>query len=61
MSLDQMLSLALPRNPDIRAQRARVIAAEVELDRARLEVVQKIIDYRKRMESVASFGIGMKA
>jgi len=50
MSLDEMLSLSLRNNPDIRAQRARVMAAEADLDKTRLEVVQKTIDYRKRLQ-----------
>jgi hypothetical protein len=49
MSLDRMLSLALRHNPDVRAHRARVIAAEAELDRTRLQVVQKVIVYRKNL------------
>ncbi len=47
-SLDQMLTIALKHNPDVRAARARLLAAEAELDRTRLTVLQKIIAYRER-------------
>lgn len=48
MSLDQMLTAALQHNPDVRAARAMLLAAEAELDRTRLTVLQKIIAYRER-------------
>lgn len=47
-SLDQMLTIALKHNPDIRAARAKLLAAEAEVDRTRLTVLQKIIAYRER-------------
>lgn len=47
-NLETMLSLAVQHNPEIRAARARVIAAEAELDRTQLEVLQKIIAFRDR-------------
>jgi len=47
-SLDQMLTVALQHNPDVRAARAMLLAAEAELDRTRLSVLQKIIAYRER-------------
>ncbi len=55
MSLDRMLSLALQHNPDVRAARANIIAAEAELDRTRLAVVQKIIAYRERWNHEQAF------
>lgn len=47
-TLDQMLSIALKHNPDVRAARAKLMAAEAELDRTRLTVLQRIIAYRER-------------
>lgn len=48
LSLDQMLTIALQHNPDVRAVRAKLLAAEAELDRTRLTVLQQIIAYRER-------------
>jgi len=53
MSFDEMLSRAMRNNPDIRAGRARVIAAEAELDQTRLNVLHKIADYRIRWKERA--------
>lgn len=46
-SLEEMLTIALKHNPDIRAGEAKLRAAEAELDRTRLEVVQKITAFRQ--------------
>ena len=51
ISLAKMLSIALQSNPDIRAARAKTQAADAELDRARLEVVQKIIAFREKWQT----------
>jgi len=51
ISLEQMLSIALQSNPDIRAAQAKAQAADAELDRTRLEVVQKIIAFREKWQT----------
>ena len=51
ISLEQMLSIALKSNPDIRAAQAKAQAADAELDRTRLEVVQKIIAFRAKWQA----------
>ena len=48
LSLDEMLTIALQHTPDVRAARAKLLAAEAELDRTRLTVLQQIIAYRER-------------
>jgi hypothetical protein len=51
ISLEEMLAVALKYNPDIRAADARLRAAEADLDRTRLEVVQKIIAFRQAWQA----------
>ena len=51
ISLEEMLSIALQSNPDIRAASAKAQAADAELDRTRLEVVQKIIAFREKWQT----------
>ena len=48
VSLDQMLTVAMKHNPDIRAAQATLLAADAELDQTRLTVLQTIIAYRQR-------------
>ena len=50
-SLQQMLEIALKHNPDVRAAEAQLLVAEAELDRTRLDVVQKIVAYRDRWQT----------
>lgn len=48
VSLQEMLAIALKRNPNVRAAEAKVLLVEAELDRTRLEVVQKLIAFREK-------------
>ena len=50
-TLQQMLDIALEHNPDVRAADAQVRVSEAELDRTRLQVVQKIVAYRERWKT----------
>lgn len=50
-SLEEMLTIALKNHPDVRAAEARVHATEADLDRTRLDVVQKISAFRNRWQS----------
>ncbi len=45
-SLEEMLAIALQHNPDIQAAKAKLQAAEAELDRTRLGVVRNVTAYR---------------
>ncbi|MFV2067787.1 MAG: heavy metal-binding domain-containing protein [Pirellulales bacterium] len=58
ISLEEMLSIALQSNPDVRASQAKSQAAEAELDRTRLEVVQKIIAFREKWQTRRAEVIG---
>ena len=49
-SLDEMLAAALKGNPDIRVAEAKVHEAEAELDRVRLQVMQKVISLRPSVD-----------
>jgi outer membrane protein TolC len=49
-SLQEMLAIALKHNPEVRAASAKVRAAEADLDRTRLEVVQKLIAFREKWQ-----------
>src|SRR6516162_5905893 len=50
-SLDEMLAAALKGNPDIRVAEAKVHEAEAELDRIRLQIMQKVISLRSSLDS----------
>ena len=50
-SLDEMLIAALAENPDIRVAEANLHAAEAELNRSRLSVVRKVMEFRQRWEA----------
>lgn len=50
VSLQEMLAIALEHNPDVRAAKAKVRSVEAELDRTRLDVVQKLIAFRERWQ-----------
>ena len=49
--LEEMLSMALERNPDIKLAEARVRAAGAELERTRLAMVQKVIEVRQAWQA----------
>ena len=51
MSLEEMLSVALKHNPDMRAAEARVRSAEADFDRTRLKVVQSTIAFREKWQT----------
>jgi BMFP domain-containing protein YqiC len=51
MSLDELLALALKNNPDLRVADAKVREAEAELNRARLQVTQKVVNARNAIKS----------
>jgi len=50
-SLEEMLAVALKHNPEVRAAEAKVRAAEADMDRTRLEVVQNIVAFRQRWQA----------
>ena len=54
MSLQEMLAISLKRNPDVRAAEANLRVAEAELDRVRLQSVQKLIAFREKWQSQVS-------
>jgi hypothetical protein len=49
--LEEMLALALRSNPDVRVAAAKVSEAEAELNRARLQVVQKVVQAYQAVEA----------
>jgi hypothetical protein len=51
ITLDEMLFVALRHNPEVRAAEAKLRQAEANLDRTRLEVVQKIIAFREKWQT----------
>jgi hypothetical protein len=54
MSLEEMLNKAFKDNPDIRVAEAKVREAEAELNRARLQVTQKVIALHRALEAQRS-------
>ncbi len=54
LSLQQMLSIALKHNPDVRAAEAKLQSVEAELDQTRLQVVQQIIAFREKWQKQQS-------
>ena len=50
-SLEEMLTQATRDNPDVRVAEAKVREAEAELNRARLVVMQKVIELHSSLES----------
>lgn len=51
VGLQEMLAIALRHNPDVRAAAAELRSVEAQLDRTRLEVVRKIIAFRKTWQT----------
>src|SRR6266851_3115371 len=54
MSLDELLTLALKNNPDLRVADAKVREAEAELNRVRLQVTQKLVTLRNSIQAATS-------
>jgi hypothetical protein len=50
MSLDELLALAMKYNPDLRVADAKVREAEAELERVRLQISQKLVAMRGKIE-----------
>ncbi|MCB9925345.1 MAG: hypothetical protein H6822_24415 [Planctomycetaceae bacterium] len=50
VSLQEMLAIALKHNPNVRAAEAKELSVEAELDRTRLEIVQKLIAFREKWQ-----------
>ena len=50
-SLEGMLTAALDNNPDIRAAKAQVEQAQVELNRIRLEIAQRVVAARNALDA----------
>ena len=50
-TLDEMLAKALKDNPDIRVAESKVREAEAELNRVKLQVMQKVVALRHSLES----------
>lgn len=50
MGLQEMLAIALEHNANVRAAKARVQAAEADLDRTRFEVLQQIMVFREKWQ-----------
>src|SRR6266851_8230131 len=51
MNLEELLTLALKNNPDLRVGDAKVREAEAELNRVRLQVTQKVVSARNAIKS----------
>lgn len=51
IGLQEMLSIALEHNANVRVAQARVRAAEAELDRTRFEVLQQIMAFRDKWQT----------
>jgi hypothetical protein len=54
MSLEELLTLALKNNPDLRVADAKLREAEAELNRVRLQIVQKLVTLRNSIEAATS-------
>ncbi len=54
MSLQEMLSIALKHNADVRAAEAKLQSVEAELDQTRLQVVRQIIAFREKWQAQQS-------
>jgi hypothetical protein len=51
MSLDELLALAMKYNPDLRVAEAKLREAEAELERVRLQISQKLVALRGKIEA----------
>jgi outer membrane protein TolC len=62
--LDEVLQAAMSYHPDIRVAEAKVRASQAELDRARLDVAQRVIDFygqwREQQRALASAEAGLR-
>src|SRR5262245_37259708 len=49
-SLEELLARALKENPDIRVAETKLREAEAELNRIRLQVMQKVVSYQRDLD-----------
>lgn len=51
-SLEELLSQAMKNNPDIRVAEAKLREAEAELNRTRLQVIQKVVTHQHDVDAI---------
>src|SRR5271166_4465956 len=53
-ALEELIAQALRDNPDVRVAEAKVREAEAELNRARLQAIQKVVAHQHTIETLTT-------